>query len=252
MRATLQGLPVLVTRPIDQAEGFAQAIRAAGGRPKVFPLLDITAVADTRTLYGQLARLCDYDLVIFISPNAVSYGMAAIAAAGAVLAAQVATMGAGSACALREAGVNDVIVPTERSDSEGLLAMPALAQLSGKRVMILRGDGGRELLADTLKARGATVDYVTCYQRSKTNKKLDDLKQLHPEVLTVTSSEALGHLREMMGRDAALLAMPLFVPHSRIAELAAQLGWREVILTDAGDAGLLASLLAWRNTRGAT
>lgn len=252
MRATLQGLPVLVTRPIDQAEGFAQVIRAAGGSPKVFPLLDITAVADTRTLYGQLAQLCDYDLVIFISPNAVSYGMAAIAAAGAVLAAQVATMGAGSARALREAGVNDVIVPTERSDSEGLLAMPALAQLSGKRVMILRGDGGRELLADTLKARGATVDYVTCYQRSKTNKKLDDLKQLHPEVLTVTSSEALGHLREMMGRDAALLTMPLFVPHSRIAELAAQLGWREVILTDAGDAGLLVSLLAWRNTRGAT
>jgi len=250
-RSPLNGLQVLVTRPQDQAEGLAQAITGAGGTPLLFPLLDITAVAEADALYAQLKQLATYDLAIFISPNAVSYGMAAIAAAGASLPAQVATVGAGSARALREAGVAQVVVPTQRSDSEGLLAMPELADMVGKRVMILRGDGGRELLADTLKARGAAVEYATCYQRSKTRKTLSELQHLHPEVLTVTSSEALGYLREMLGDTSALLKLPLFVPHPRIAAAAARLGWHEVMLSGAGDDGLLASLIAWRNTKGA-
>lgn len=281
-RSPLNGLQVLVTRPLDQAEGLTLAISAAGGIPLSFPLLDIAPVAEAASLHAQLQRLNEFDLAIFISPNAVSYGMAAIAAAGASLPAQVATVGAGSARALRAAGVSQVIVPSERSDSEGLLAMPELAQMTGKRVMILRGDGGRELLADTLRARGATVEYATCYQRSKTRKTLEELLCLKPEVLTVTSSEALGHLREMLnqslppyrGKDRmgvmlmndsvstpvlaqplqeggdSLLALPMFIPHPRIAESATRLGWREVILSGAGDDGLLASLIAWRDTKG--
>lgn len=228
-----------------------QAISAAGGVPRLFPLLDIAPVTDRAALYAQLGPLAGYDLAIFISPNAVSYGMAAIAAAGALLPAQVATVGAGSARALCAAGVTEVIVPAVSNDSEGLLAMPELARMAGKRVMILRGDGGRELLADTLRARGATVEYATCYQRSATRKTVDELRSLHPEVLTVTSSEALAHLREMVGApDEALLRMPLFVPHARIAATAARLGWRDVILSGAGDEGLLASLIAWRNGKG--
>ena len=249
-RSPLNGLQVLVTRPLDQAEGLTLAISAAGGIPLSFPLLDIAPVAEAASLHAQLQRLNEFDLAIFISPNAVSYGLAAIAAAAASLPAQVATVGAGSARALRAAGVNNVIVPTERSDSEGLLAMPELENMKGKRVMILRGDGGRELLADTLRARGATVEYATCYQRSKTRKTLEELLCLKPEVLTVTSSEALTHLREMMGEDATLLALPMFVPHPRIAESATRLGWHEVILSGAGDDGLLASLIAWRDTKG--
>lgn len=249
-RSALKGLQVLVTRPEDQAEGLVTAIRAAGGIPKLFPLLEIAPAADPAALHVQLRSLAKSDLAIFISPNAVSYGMTAIAASGARLPAQVATVGAGSARALREAGVAQVIVPVQRSDSEGLLAMPELAQMTGKRVMILRGDGGRELLAETLRSRGATVEYVTCYQRSKTRKALHELLSLHPEVLTVTSSEALAHLREMMGADASLLDLPLFVPHTRIAEAAVRLGWNQVILSGAGDDGLLASLIAWRDQKG--
>lgn len=229
-----------------------RAISAAGGVPLLFPLLDISPVADRAMLHTQLRPLVTYDLVIFISPNAVTYGMAAITAAGAALPAQVATVGTGSARALHAAGVGKVIVPAERSDSEGLLAMPELSQMAGKRVMILRGDGGRELLADTLRARGASVDYVTCYQRSKTSRTWEELLALGPEVLTVTSSEALAHLREMMGPDTGSLALPLFVPHPRIAESAVRLGWQEVKLSGAGDDGLLASLIAWRDRKGWT
>ena len=243
---------MLVTRPLDQAQSLSSAIGNAGGVALSFPLLDIAPLVDARMLHQQLAQLQHYDLAIFISPNAVRCGLAAIAAVRAKLPKQVATIGAGSAHALQEAGIVSVIAPTERSDSEGLLDLPELADMRAKHVIILRGDGGRELLADTLKARGAKVEYATCYRRSKTTRSLDELLRLQPEVLTVTSSEALAHLREMMGDDAALLDLPLFVPHARIAESARRMGWREVILTASGDDGLLASLIAWRNTKGAT
>ncbi|NNM69448.1 MAG: uroporphyrinogen-III synthase [Gallionella sp.] len=247
----LSGLRVLVTRPRDQASVLAQGIERAGGVAILFPLLDIAPVADTQLLGEQISRLKQFDLAIFISPNAVQYGMAAIAAAHAVLPPQVATIGLSSARALHRAGVGSVISPTERSDSEGLLALPELAQMAGRRVIIFRGDGGRELLADTLRARGATVEYASCYQRSKARQGIEGLLRERPDIITVTSSEALAHLREMLADSTTMLSTPLFVPHSRIAELATSQGWTEVVLTAAGDDGLLASLIAWRNTRGA-
>ena len=248
----LSGLRILVTRPRDQATALAQAIATAGGVPVLFPLLDIAPVADTRVLREQLSRLARFDLAIFISTNAVQHGMAAIAAQQAALPPQVATIGPGSAQALRDCGVANVLVPTARSDSEGLLSLPQLAEMAGKRVMILRGDGGRELLGDTLKARGATVEYATCYRRSKTRQGAAELLRERPDAITVTSSEALAHLHEMLGAGSTMLSTPLFVPHARIAELAARQGWTEIVLTAAGDDGLLASLIAWRNTRGTT
>ena len=253
----LSGLRILVTRPRDQAAALAQALATAGGVPVLFPLLDIAPVADTSVLCEQISRLAQFDLAIFISPNAVQHGMAAILAGPGKLPAQVATVGQGSAKALRAAGVASVIAPTGRADSEGLLALPELADVAGKRGMILRGDGGRELLGDTLKARGATVEYATCYRRGKSRQGGDELLRAQPDVITVTSSEALRHLRDMLAPDSpsgqarcySVLATPLFVPHPRIAEAARRLGWQDVILTAAGDDGLLAGLIAWRNTR---
>lgn len=249
----LSGLKILVTRPRDQAAVLAQALVTAGGVPILFPLLDIAPVTDARVLREQISRLAQFDLAIFISPNAVQYGMAAIQYGHGKLPPQVATIGAGSKRALHEAGVAAVIAPTERFDSEGLLAVPELVDLAGKRVMILRGDGGRELLGDTLRARGATVEYATCYQRSKSRQGVDELLRAQPDVITVTSSEALAHLHAMLEADSTsasgVLTTPLFVPHSRIAEAAKRLGWQDVILTGAGDDGLLQGLIAWRNTR---
>ena len=103
---------------------------------------------------------------------------------------------------MHEQGIDHVIVPTERFDSEGLLALPELQNVAGMRVMIFRGDGGRELLGDTLKARGATVEYVTCYLRSKSDLDVGALLTATPDALTVTSSEALSHLWEMLDESA--------------------------------------------------
>jgi uroporphyrinogen-III synthase len=246
----LAGLNIVVTRPREQAVALARQIEQMGGNVLLFPLLEIEAVADARTLRERLSRLHQTNLVIFISPNAVHYGMAAIEAAGGLPATlKVATVGQGSAKALRDHGIKQVIVPGERSDSEGLLALPELQDVAGKRVMILRGDSGRELLGDTLKARGATVDYVGCYLRRKHPVDGAALAAARPDAITVTSSEALAHLwASLQGTARTMLAaMPLFVPHARIAELARQQGWANIIVTESGDDGLIASLVAWAN-----
>ena len=244
----LAGLKIAVTRPRDQAAPLARRIEQAGGIPLLFPLLDIAPAADQAVLREQLARLAQFDLAIFISPNAVQYGMAAIRAAGELPQnLKIATVGQGSAKALRELGLAGVIAPTERFDSEGLLALPELQHVAGWRVLILRGDGGRELLGDTLKARGATVEYAACYRRSKPQQDIAALLKAAPDALTVTSSEALDYLWQMLddAQRESLCGIPLFVPHQRIAELARRQGWQEVRLTDAGDDGLLSALIAW-------
>jgi uroporphyrinogen-III synthase len=244
----LAGLKIAVTRPRDQAVQLAQRIEQAGGVPVLFPLLDIAEVKDKQVLHEQISRLAQFDLAIFISPNAVQYGIAAIRAAGdCPPAMKVATVGQGSAQALRDLGFANVIAPTERFDSEGLLALPELQNIAGWRVMIFRGDGGRELLGDTLKARGATVEYAACYRRSKPQQGAEAFLDAAPDAITATSSEALGYLWQMLDKNAQnrLRDTPLFVPHQRIAELARQQGWQQVHLTGAGDDGLLASLIAW-------
>jgi uroporphyrinogen-III synthase len=245
----LRGLTIAVTRPRDQAAPLAQRIAQAGGTSLLFPLLDIAPVAGDAPLYEQLARLAQFDLAIFISPNAVQYGYAAMRAANIPLPPQlkIATVGQGSAKALRELGVANIVAPTERFDSEGLLALPELQNVAGQRVLILRGDGGRELLGDTLKARGATVEYATCYLRSKPQQGIDTLLSAAPDAITVTSSEALSYLAQMLENcgNKTWRDTPLFAPHPRIAELAERQGWRQIVTTPPGDDGLLSGLIAW-------
>ena len=247
----LSGLNIVVTRPREQAAGLVQRIEQLGGSPLLFPLLEIAAVNDDRTLREQLSRLKQTDLAIFISPNAVRYGMEAIRTSGDMPASlRIASVGQGSASALRELGIGHIIAPTERFDSESLLVLPELHNLAGKRVMIFRGDGGRALLGDTLKARGAQVEYVTCYLRSKPDVDVSALLKVLPHAIIVTSSEALSYLREMLDESQRRVAygITLLVPHERIAEAARQLGWQQVIVTESGDDGMMSGLIAWANT----
>jgi uroporphyrinogen-III synthase len=163
---------------------------------------------------------------------------------------KLATVGQGSVRALRDYGVKNVIAPQDRFDSEALLALPELNQITGWHVVIFRGNGGRELLGDTLKARGAKVEYVTCYQRARPHQDATLLFAANPDAITVTSSEALGYLWDMLDNvtKKRLAAVPLFVPHARIAETANKQGWSEVMQTDEGDDGLISGLIAWAKT----
>lgn len=259
----LAGLNIVITRPREQATNLAQRISQAGGQAILFPLLDISPVSDVRPLYALISRLHEFDLAIFISPNAVRYGMEAIIAAKnnvGVLTGQnnvlpatlkIAAIGQSSVGALHNYGVTNIIAPQNRFDSEALLALPELNQVSGWRTVIFRGNGGRELLGDTLKARGANVEYVTCYQRTQSHQDASLLFSANPDAITVTSSEALDYLWNMLDNTGQkqLAAVPLFAPHARIAEAAHKLGWNTVTLTDAGDDGMLSGLIAWARTR---
>ncbi|HJX58747.1 MAG TPA: uroporphyrinogen-III synthase [Thiobacillus sp.] len=164
MSQPLAGRTVLVTRPARQAAALAQAIRAAGGTAFAFPALAVEAVPQDE-LSVPLARLAEADIAIFISPNAAQFGMAAIRAGGALPGAIVVfAVGPGTARALQAQGVGGVIMP-DGQDSEALLALPQLQEVAGKRVTIVRGVGGRALLAETLRQRGTRVDFMECYRR---------------------------------------------------------------------------------------
>jgi uroporphyrinogen-III synthase len=141
-----------------------------------------------------------------------------------------------------------VLAPTERSDSEALLALPELADVHGWNVVIFRGEAGRELLGETLAARGAQVTYAACYRRGRPAADPAPLLEAWTrgalDAVTVTSSEGLTNLWAMLGPAgrAHLRATPLFAPHARIAANARALGLAQVVTTGAGDTGLLAGL----------
>ena len=248
----LAGLNIVVTRPREQAVQLQQRIEQLGGNAILFPLLEISPPTDTQTLHELIARLSDFDLAIFISPNAVHYGMSAIqAASGLPSGLRIATVGQGSARALHDAGVKDVLAPQDRSDSEALLALPELQNVHGWKIAIFRGDGGRELLGDTLKQRGAQVEYATCYHRTQTQQNISTLLRARPDAITLSSSEALGYLLDMLDVSAQkqIAPVPLFVPHARIAAAAQQQGWQEIIQTAGGDDGIISGLIVWSEAK---
>lgn len=250
--ATLAGRRVVVTRPAGQARHLAELISAAGGEALLFPALEIIDAGDTTRLNALIDRLDGFDLAIFISANAVNKALALVRARRTWPAGlRVATVGRGSERALQRQGFAQVIAPAERFDSEGLLDLAELKQVQGRRVAIFRGEGGRELLGDTLAARGAVVEYAECYRRVRPNADPAPLLALCARgelaAFTVTSSEGLAHLHDMLGAAGrqCLQATPLFAPHERIAAAARALGVHTVVVTAAGDEGLVAGLSAF-------
>ena len=250
----LAGKTIVVTRPLAQAGPLAEAIAAAGGEALIFPLLEISPADDPRPLAAAVAQLADYALAVFISPNAVDYAWPAISTAGGWPAALIpAAVGQGTVRSLAAYGVHGCVAPTERFDSEALLALPELAaeRVAGRRVAIFRGDGGRELLGDSLRQRGALVDLVTCYRRSGPSHGVAPLLAAWQagklDGLSVSSSEGLRYLFDLLDIEGRRLLQetPLFVPHARIADNARSLGLQQIILTDAADAGILAGLRAY-------
>ncbi len=238
---------MIVTRPARQAGAFAHKIGVLGARPIVFPAIVILPPADTAPLAAAHAALAQYAGAIFVSANAAEYGVPQTPWPAGV---QAFAPGPGSAAALTDLGVPGVHFPGERHDSEGLLALPALTDPRGKRIVIFRGDTGRNVLGDTLRARGATVDYVCCYRRVPPSAGVagfaDLLRRGDAHALTLTSSEGATNLCHVLDAEARALldALPTFAPHPRIAAHARELGLH-VIETTSGDAGIIDALLQW-------
>lgn len=248
---------VVITRPLAQAAGLAQAVAAMGREPVVLPLLEILPLDDDTGLKQALAGLPGYALVAFVSPNAIDAAFAHIRAWPDGVA--LAVVGEGSRAALARHGITaanaTIFCPGEgdTSDSEGLLRALDLAALAGRRVLIVRGENGRELMAERFAAAGAQVETVAAYRRvlpvldGAFGATLRTLLDTRNDWL-VTSSEALrglvGLARALDGDAgvAKLQQQHLVVPHARIAETARALGFADVTLTGSGDERMLAAL----------
>jgi uroporphyrinogen-III synthase len=255
----LRGLRVLVTRPADQAGPLCRLIAKAGGEALRLPTLEIRD-PDPRNvarLNAVIDALESYNLAVFISVNAVTRGMGFIRARRPWPAqVKVATVGASSAEALARCGLTVDLVPSHQFNSEALLALEELRDMRGKRVVIFRGNGGRDLLRDVLIQRGAVVDYVEVYRRECPA--LDPGEIAHfwqpgaVDLITVTSNESLQNLYTMAGAQGRPLLrdMQLVVISQRQAVLAAELGFRHkpLVAANAGDEAILAVLLDYASS----
>jgi uroporphyrinogen-III synthase len=254
MNQPLAGKRILVTRPAGQASGLASRIAACGGEAECFPLIDVAPPQDWRAMDEAIARLETFTVVIFVSPNAASFGLGRLLSRRSwpeqVIAA---ALGPGTAGMLTEAGIPGVVVPRGRYDSEALLALDLLAagRIAGRGVLIVRGDGGRDLLAETLDARGARVECVACYRRVSPRDGAPLVSMLRGSALDamiLSSSEALRNLLQLLDTDSRerLLDLPIFVSHRRIANEAERRGLRRVVLTGPEDGGLIAGMCTYR------
>ena len=248
-RPELEGLRILVTRPAAQAAWLSNEIRLRAGQPIALPLLEIQPLPPDGKMQSALAELARTDVLIFVSANAVEYALAYLPLLPDSL--RVGAIGQATAERLRTAGLRVDLVPA-RFDSEGFLALPAIQDLDGKRVVIVRGVGGREKLAESLRSRGAQVQYLEVYRRACPHWAATAVHTaLGADVITVTSSEALDNLAQLarLPGAEALWAKPLLVFHPRIAGRARELGFtlKPVVTDRPGDDALLTALVQWAN-----
>ena len=244
----LNGAHVLVTRPAHQAENLSHLIEEQAGVAVRFPTLAIAALDDSCTIQNTLAHLDRYQWLVFVSANAVT--MHSYYSDGVKMErfkpVPIAAIGKATALALAQAGLPVDLVPESGYNTEALLAMPQMQQMKGQSCLIIRGEGGREELATTLRSRGATVEYLDVYKRIIPA--LDSsqvsllLAQDKLDVITATSGDALQNLLIMLEEKnhQQLLEVPLVVISNRIGQIAANMGFKRIAVTSSpSDAAIL-------------
>ena len=242
---------VLLTRPAEESALLAASLSDVGIFSSSLPLLEMEPVSASATMRKVIEHLDRYCAVIVVSKPAARMGLALIAPAWPRLPhLQWFSVGAATAQVLREHGLQ-VSFPTQGDDSEALLAMESLRQAISRpdaRVLILRGEGGRELLAERLRERGASVEYLELYRRDLPAYPPNELpRRIEAERLNglvVSSGQGFEHLRQMAGDAWSTIAqLPLFVPSPRVAELARAAGAQTVVdCRGASAAALLTAL----------
>jgi uroporphyrinogen-III synthase len=240
----LSGLTVLLTRPQAQSLTLATAIRDMGGEVCELPLIEIEPVTDGEPLERIKATVQDldrYEVVIFISTNAARLGMEWIDRYWPQLPAGLSAYAVGPGTAkLLEAFDWPVYCPDKGVTSEDLLALPGLREVSGMHVLLCRGVGGRELIAETLRERGAHVDYLELYHRHTPDYSQDRLAALMAEkkvnAVVVTSAQILDVLLHSLHNDPApMRSVPVLVPSERVCQRALDAGLSRVINAGGAD-----------------
>lgn len=264
--SALAGLRILVTRPAHQADNLCALIEAAGGEAVRFPTLAIAPLADyasARQLAAEKQKILDldhYQVVFFVSPNAARLAWEWIDQYWPQLPSGILWLAVGQSTAdcLRRKQIPVAEADQYKMDSEALLQRPDLKDLKHQRVLICRGRGGRELMADTLRQRGARVDYVELYQRIKPRYDSQHIANIiytaMPAAVLLSSENALQNfdsLCQQTKKDNNISPLQLkqrfdislVLPSQRVADCASQLGYQRLILAEnATDHAMLSAL----------
>ncbi len=244
MSLPLSGKRIWVTRPEAQSGYLTAALDQRGAQTYTLPLLTISPVIDQGEMADTITRLHQFDLAIFISPSALNAVFAKLSAPWPP-DLPVAVVGPGSAKRAAELCVKHIICPPSQFDGEGLLQ--ELGPQVGKKIVLFRGNGGRDILPAGLSAAGADVTLVTAYQRSAPTLnplEIERQLQLGCDGIVISSSEAAQHLFDWAGGETRhkLQCVLYFVPHHRIAKALQANGAQHIVQTEAGDDGIAQSI----------
>jgi len=278
VKTTLAGWRVLNTRPAAQAEKWRQSLQDAGANSARLALMEIAPLTDPaqfQAIKDRVMTMGEYQHAIFVSQNAAYHGLDWIDQYWPQLPFELKFYAVGSATAaqLREYGCR-VSDAGGTMNSEALLALPSLQNLSDQKVVIFRGLGGRPLLAEILSERGAQVDYCELYQRVFPREgaidKLADFRWGQPrDVVAVHSGESLKNWCQLLDELAAgddghdstsrsanvdrlpynlqqLKKVPIMVPGQRVARLAKQQQFEQIVVAEnASDQAMIDALRRW-------
>ena len=256
---------LLVTRPQPQADAWVVRLSALGVDAAALPLLAIAGAPDPAALGQAWASLSTQELVMFVSPNAVqqffAHRPAGLAAAAWPAHCLAGSTGPGTASALVAAGVPLAAIISPPSEA-GQFDAEALWQVlrprrdwDGASVLVVRGEGGRDWLADSLRAVGATLNFVAAYRRVLPEWCLAEHALLARSLATpqdhvwlFSSSQAVRHLQQM-APDANWSNSAAIATHPRIAEAVAKNGFARVHLApptpEAAASALTRSIQSW-------
>lgn len=233
---------ILITRPAPAGKALCAAINASGNKAIYFPSINIHPL--------KISHLpTNADIVIFTSPNAVIHAKMLLPT---LANAKIAAIGAGTSLALKQHNINTDICPIDNFNSEGLLALFAMQNINKRNILIIKGAGGRPLLEETLRARGADVSSLLVYERQLPNIAKDALGKLLREnrldIIVCTSCECLINLTKLTNAaDLALLtAQQLLVSSQRIVDTAKRLHFQHkpILTKNAQSETILATLLS--------
>ncbi|MEM7563329.1 MAG: uroporphyrinogen-III synthase [Pseudomonadota bacterium] len=254
MPGLLEGQVILNTRPQHQQAELTGLLQADQAEVLSFAAIAIESAPPNPDLASLAGQIDDYDLVIFVSRNAVDYGIGWL---GAALPDQLqfAVIGEASRLALQDhvADLDSRLIRSEPYNSEALLDAAGLQQVSGQKILIMRGQQGRNLLGDTLQQRGAEVSYCEVYRRTTPDVPADAFDALvataFPTLAILTSNEGMQNLMQMISQPAAvrLCQIPWLLISERMRESALNLGHNApiVIARSASDKGIHQTICEW-------
>ena len=245
----LNHVNVLVTRPAAQAQQLMQKIIECRGKPILFPTLEIADIEDKTLLNQQIDQLAQFDIAIFVSVNAVQKAAALLTSAKLNWPKKLKTVavGATTAEAIKKLKWPLAVVPNDEFNSEAVLALPELQTVNAKKIIIFCGEGGRPLLADTLKQRGAEIELAIVYRRIKPRAILK--QNVNIDLIVCTSNQGLENLVAMVKPEDLpwLQQQQLVGPSQRMVALAKELHFVKPLLVaaNATDDAIMQTLINW-------